>query len=85
MSKAIEPKQEGSGIAVKISVSSGFNRMLESEDGSASLSYLLQDDNDNILTSGTIPVDGTFCSTWDGNYDQAYDYVAEQLNVTIIN
>lgn len=83
MAKNIQPIQVGSGTATTISVSSGFNNMLESQDGSASLSYALLDDNGNDLTNGTIPVDGTFCSTWDGNYDQAYEYVAEQVGVVI--
>lgn len=83
MAKNIEPKQVGSGTATKISVSSGFNNMLESQDGSASLSYALLDADGNDLTNGTIPVDGSFCSTWDGNYDQAYEYVAGQVGVVI--
>jgi hypothetical protein len=38
-----------------------------------------------VLTEGNIPLDGENYLAWDGSNDYAFAYIAEKLNLTLIN
>lgn len=82
--KNINPKNIPQGVAVFLSANCVNNAMLQSDEGYASFSYSLFDKDGNLLSSGGVNVGGDFCATWNGNYDQAYNYIANYLGVVII-
>ena len=48
----------------------------------AMFSYSLLDDNEKYLYNGIINVEGEDYTTWDGNNEYPYEYVAEKLELT---
>jgi hypothetical protein len=80
----IEPKITPQGVAVSLSAICVNNAMLQNDEGYASFSYSLFDKDGNLLSSGGVNVGGDFCATWDGNYNDAYNYIANYLGVVII-
>ncbi len=70
--------------ATQLQVTGINNAMLQSSDGYASFAYKIFDADGNLITNGVKSVDGDFCTTWDGNYDQAYNYIANYLGVVIL-
>jgi hypothetical protein len=70
--------------AVALRVTQNYNTMLQSDEVSVSFTFVLTDSIVAVVKSGDKQENGELCADWNGNYDQAYNYVANYLGVVLI-